>query len=286
MELFAQTQQKSRLGQILLDKRLVSQEQLSKAMEQQATTGERLGDILTQWNVVTQRHIESALRAQRNLRLVASLVTAMATPFITACGGGGGETSPTTQSSAGQPSAASAQSTQSAVNAASQNPSEGSALSATPSTPAGWVIKESICCAPVAPATTTTAFAPSLPTNLGAVAPSATQINLTWTDNSGGTSKYRIYRDGSATAMAEITGTTYTDYTASGNTSYSYQIRAVDAANGNNTSELSTFPFVTTQAGQNTIALAINSQSGNISASSQGLGARDGSCDLSHTTFC
>ncbi|MBK9346587.1 MAG: hypothetical protein IPN06_09185 [Burkholderiales bacterium] len=90
METFAHTEQKSRLGQILVSKKLISNEQLSQAMTRQANTGERLGDILTQWNVVTQRHIESALKTQRRLRLVASLVTATMTPMITACGGGGG----------------------------------------------------------------------------------------------------------------------------------------------------------------------------------------------------
>ena len=148
MELFAQTQQKSRLGQILLDKRLVSQEQLSKAMEQQATTGERLGDILTQWNVVTQRHIESALRAQRTLRMVAYLATATMTPLMTGCGGGGGgDASPTTQSSA-------AQSTPTAVSAATPSPTEASAPSASTSTTGWWVIKESVCCAPTNNTTT------------------------------------------------------------------------------------------------------------------------------------
>lgn len=40
-----------------------------------------MGDILTEWNVVTNQHIQTALRAQRNLRLAASLVTAMMAPL-------------------------------------------------------------------------------------------------------------------------------------------------------------------------------------------------------------
>jgi hypothetical protein len=81
MEWFSQNQQQSRLGQILVKKKLISDEQLKKAIARQASTGERLGDILTEWNVVTNQHIQTALRAQRNLRLAASLVTAMMAPL-------------------------------------------------------------------------------------------------------------------------------------------------------------------------------------------------------------
>ena len=81
MEWFSQNQQQSRLGQILVKKKLISDEQLKNAIARQASTGERLGDILTEWNVVTNQHIQTALRAQRNLRLAASLVTAMMAPL-------------------------------------------------------------------------------------------------------------------------------------------------------------------------------------------------------------
>lgn len=81
MEWFTQNQTQSRLGQILVKKKLISHEQLKKAIDRQASTGERLGDILTGWNVVTNQHIQAALRAQRNLRLAASLVTAMIAPL-------------------------------------------------------------------------------------------------------------------------------------------------------------------------------------------------------------
>jgi hypothetical protein len=81
MEWFSQNQQQSRLGQILVKKKLISDEQLKNAIARQASTGERLGDILTEWNVVTNQHILAALRAQRNLRLAASLVTALMAPL-------------------------------------------------------------------------------------------------------------------------------------------------------------------------------------------------------------
>ena len=81
MEWFTQNKNQSRLGQILVKKKLISDAQLQDAIRRQSSTGERLGDILTAWNVVSGQHIEAALRAQRNLRLAASVVTAMLAPL-------------------------------------------------------------------------------------------------------------------------------------------------------------------------------------------------------------
>jgi hypothetical protein len=81
MEWFTQHKSQSRLGQILVKKKLISDAQLQDAINRQASTGERLGDILTAWNVVSSQHIQTALRAQRNLRLAASVVTAMMAPL-------------------------------------------------------------------------------------------------------------------------------------------------------------------------------------------------------------
>lgn len=87
----------------------------------------------------------------------------------------------------------------------------------------------------VTPADTT---APSAPTGLGATAASATQINLSWTastDNVGVTA-YRVERcqGASCSSYAQIasvtTGTTYSDTPLSPSTSYSYRVRAADAA--------------------------------------------------------
>src|SRR6202035_5171875 len=79
---------------------------------------------------------------------------------------------------------------------------------------------------------------PTAPSGLGATAASATQINLTWTastDNVGVTG-YLIERcqgAGCAT-FAQIaapgTGTTYSDMGLTASTSYSYRVRATDAA--------------------------------------------------------
>jgi Fibronectin type III domain/Right handed beta helix region len=79
---------------------------------------------------------------------------------------------------------------------------------------------------------------PSVPTNLTATAVSSSQINLSWTastDNVGVTG-YRVERcqDAGCTNFAQIatpTGTTASDTGLSASTSYSYRVRATDAAN-------------------------------------------------------
>ena len=45
MEWFSQNQQQSRLGQILVKKKLISDEQLKNAIARQASTGERPGYV-------------------------------------------------------------------------------------------------------------------------------------------------------------------------------------------------------------------------------------------------
>lgn len=75
---------------------------------------------------------------------------------------------------------------------------------------------------------------PSAPANLTA-SPAATQINLAWTastDNVGVT-KYNVYRSTASTAAAVIaqpTGISYSDTSVTQGTTYTYYIRAVDAA--------------------------------------------------------
>lgn len=81
MKTLNKQQEQSRLGQILVQKNLISREQLSQAMYHQASTGKRLGDILTEWDLVNHQHVQAALGAQRKLRIAASLVTAMLAPL-------------------------------------------------------------------------------------------------------------------------------------------------------------------------------------------------------------
>ncbi|MBK9347747.1 MAG: hypothetical protein IPN06_15745 [Burkholderiales bacterium] len=81
MKTLKKHQEQSRLGQILVQKNLISHAQLSQAIDHQATTGKRLGDILTEWDLINHQHVQAALGAQRKLRIAASLVTAMLAPL-------------------------------------------------------------------------------------------------------------------------------------------------------------------------------------------------------------
>lgn len=115
---------------------------------------------------------------------------------------------------------------------------------------------EATCCASSGGGTTQTgdaaSVAPKMPSNPTSVAPSATQVKLSWIDSNYGTAKYRIYRNGNFEPMAEITGSVFTDLTVSANTAYSYQIRAVDSRNASNVSGMTTFPSVITPSAQST----------------------------------
>jgi len=73
--------------------------------------------------------------------------------------------------------------------------------------------------------------APSAPTGLTATAASSSQINLSWiasTDNVGVTG-YDVYRNG--TFLKNVTGTSTTDIGLTPSTTYSYYVKAKDAAN-------------------------------------------------------
>ncbi|MEW9702223.1 discoidin domain-containing protein [Paenibacillus sp. SI8] len=72
--------------------------------------------------------------------------------------------------------------------------------------------------------------APSVPANLTATAASGTQINLSWnasTDNVG-VSNYEVFRDGILTGTS--TSTSYNDTGLAATTTYSYTVKAKDAA--------------------------------------------------------
>jgi fibronectin type 3 domain-containing protein len=93
---------------------------------------------------------------------------------------------------------------------------------------------------------------PSAPGTLSGSSPTATEVDLSWgaaTDNVGVTG-YQIWRcQGSGcTSFAQVaqvgTATTYSDLSVSGSTSYSYEVRALDAA-GNQGSFSNTFTITT-----------------------------------------
>jgi hypothetical protein len=73
--------QKSRLGQLLIDKGLVTAAQLDSAIKLQLTGNKRLGEIFIEQGVLTERQLNKALKKQTNLRLTATLVAALLSPF-------------------------------------------------------------------------------------------------------------------------------------------------------------------------------------------------------------
>src|SRR5450755_1181195 len=104
----------------------------------------------------------------------------------------------------------------------------------------------------VGPSVTPAPQPPTVPGNLTAKAISATQINLSWTasNSSIGVGGYVVERCQGASCssfarVATSTGTTYNDTALSSNTSYSYEVQAVDSAG--NTSAFSAAASATTQ---------------------------------------
>ena len=76
--------------------------------------------------------------------------------------------------------------------------------------------------------------APTVPTNFRVSGTTTTSISLAWgaSSDSGGSGRagYRIYRDGSATPLATVTGRTYTNTGLTSGTSYTYRVTAYDNA--------------------------------------------------------
>jgi bacillolysin len=75
--------------------------------------------------------------------------------------------------------------------------------------------------------------APSSPTNLTAVAPNSTTINLSWTASTDDVAVvgYSVFRDGGATPIATVSATNYSDTGLGIGSTHSYTVKAFDAAN-------------------------------------------------------
>jgi hypothetical protein len=74
-------QMNSRLGQILINKGLITSQQLEAAIKMQLTSKMRLGEVLIAQGLLTQKQLTKALKKQSNLRLAATLVAALMSPF-------------------------------------------------------------------------------------------------------------------------------------------------------------------------------------------------------------
>ncbi|RCX21658.1 glycosidase [Fontibacillus phaseoli] len=103
------------------------------------------------------------------------------------------------------------------------------------------------------PATATTGApdteAPSVPQNVSATASSSSSASITWSASSDNVAVtgYEVYRDG--VKVGTTATTSYTDTGLAANTSYSYTVKAYDAAG--NLSAFSAAALVTTAAGNN-----------------------------------
>lgn len=73
----------SRLGQILINKGLITSAQLDAAIKVQLVSRQRLGEVLIEQGLLTQQQLSKALKKQSNLRLAATLVAALMSPFQT-----------------------------------------------------------------------------------------------------------------------------------------------------------------------------------------------------------
>ncbi|MFP5389443.1 MAG: Ig-like domain-containing protein, partial [Thermoleophilia bacterium] len=91
---------------------------------------------------------------------------------------------------------------------------------------------------------------PTAPANLAAGTVSASQVPLSWSPSSDdqGVAGYRVFRG--ANQIAEVTGTSFTDTTVAASTTYTYTVKAFDAAG--NVSPASEPLEVTTTAGDGT----------------------------------
>ena len=131
-----------------------------------------------------------------------------------------------------------------------------------------------------ASATTTDTFAPSVPSNLTSIAISDTQINLTWTASTDnvGVIGYRVERcqGVGCSTFAEIAtpaGTSYNNTGLVGSTSYSYRVRATDAAgNLSGYSSVATATTLVTPPSGPILALAFNEGTGTATGDASGSG--------------
>lgn len=80
MEWLKRINRKMLLGQLLINENLISQAQLTRAIEQQMKTGQRLGDVMAELDLVSKHQVAKVLSKQRKLRFMASIVTALLGP--------------------------------------------------------------------------------------------------------------------------------------------------------------------------------------------------------------
>jgi uncharacterized repeat protein (TIGR01451 family) len=104
---------------------------------------------------------------------------------------------------------------------------------------------------------------PAAPTGLAAAANGTTRIDLSWSELDPSTVGYRIFRDGSTTALATLSGaapTTYSDTTLTPGTTHSYSVASFDAAGNQSAPSASASATTATPPIQANLALSGTAQ--------------------------
>ena len=94
--------------------------------------------------------------------------------------------------------------------------------------------------------------APSVPSGVAASASSPTEIDVSWqpsTDPDSPVAGYQVFRDGSGTPLATVTGTSYADTSVTPGSTHSYTVLAFDGV-GNQSNQSSPPASATTPIGQ------------------------------------
>ncbi len=98
-----QNVQKTRLGDLLLEKKLITKGQLEDAIFSQQSSHKQLGDILVERKLVSRWQIRRALKVQHHLRnALLTSVLSFAPLMLVGCGGGGGDSSSSSSGVAAQ----------------------------------------------------------------------------------------------------------------------------------------------------------------------------------------
>lgn len=76
--------EKSRLGELLVSKGLVTRFQLEQALEAQRETGKKLGEVLVGWGWISERQLNRALTRQKSYRYAIAFAAAVSAPLAPA----------------------------------------------------------------------------------------------------------------------------------------------------------------------------------------------------------
>jgi hypothetical protein len=75
------TLQRSKLGRLLVARKVITETQLEHGVRMQFASGKLLGEIIVEQGWATQKQIDRALRKQSNTRMAAMILAALLSPF-------------------------------------------------------------------------------------------------------------------------------------------------------------------------------------------------------------